>query len=428
MFNLPRTDLLLALAATAGIVLSPALMLSMRGGTGYCFFAVLALSIIYLTRADHRRRAAEIVRANGWFCAALLGLSLVVLFQILVLHTGTFPALDPLLRLTLAIPSLCLLAALPSRLLRLVQWGFVLGALGTGVWAVYAQLHANIWLASGRLGNAYTNAIPFGDTALLLGFLSIASLRRGVKVNVVEAGVKLLAAGAGCYASYLSGTRGGWVAGPLLVWVTVAGRPWFAHKRARVAFGCLVIVCVAILAGTSVIRERLDAIGADVRQAGQGNMDTSLGLRLDLWRAATVLYVRHPVLGVGRGRLEAALRDLADKGEAPSVIVNGRAHSEFFSVLAETGTIGVAALLLLYAGTFQAFWRHRLNADPDIATASYLGIALVGSTILFGLTIDVLTLVMNVAFFALTAVTLLAWIEARRRELAQPHDACAQGR
>src|SRR6185437_11715917 len=82
-------------------------------------------------------------------------------------------------------------------------------------------------------------------------------------------------------------------------------------------------------------------------------------------------------------------------------------------------TFGVAALLLLYVGTFRPFWRSRLSADGEIATASYLGLAVVGSTIIFGLTIDALTLVMSAAFFALTVATLLAWIEARKREIGE---------
>ena len=416
--TLLRTNPLLGFVATAAIVLSPTLIVSMKGGTGYCFFVVLALSLAYLGKPEHRRRAAELVRAHRWFALGLLGLPCIVLFQILVLRTGTFPALDPLLRLALAVPSFCFLATLPSRQLRLVQWGFVLGALGTGAWAVYATQHPAVWMSPGRLGNSFTNPIPFGDTALLLGFLSIASAKRGGSTNVVEWVIRVAALLAGGYASYLSGTRGGWVAVPMLAWAAVNRRHWLANARSRVAIGCAVLVCVAVLAGTSVVRERVDAIGADVQHMNHGNMDTSLGARLDLWRASALLCAQHPVLGVGRGSLEGALRALARRGEVPPVIVNGRAHSEFFSVLAEMGTVGVAALLLLYSATFLPFWHSRKHADPDIVTASYLGIALVGSTILFGLTIDVLTLVMNAAFFALTAVTLLAWIEARKRELA----------
>jgi O-antigen ligase len=111
------------------------------------------------------------------------------------------------------------------------------------------------------------------------------------------------------------------------------------------------------------------------------------------------------------------MRSLVEKGEGPPEIINGRAHSEFFSVLAEMGTVGVFALFSLYAGTFLPFWRERRNKDAQIATAAYLGMMLVGMTVICGLTIDVLTLVMNAAFFSLTGATLLAWIEARKREL-----------
>ena len=152
-------------------------MLSLKGGTGYCFFVIFALSLAYLSKSEHRRAAAELFRAHRLFVFALLGLPGIVLFQIVVLHTGTFPALDSLSRLALVVPSFFFLASLPSRQLRLVQWGFVLGALGTGAWAAYATFHPAGAPFQGRLGNSFTNPIPFGDTALLLGFLSITSIK-----------------------------------------------------------------------------------------------------------------------------------------------------------------------------------------------------------------------------------------------------------
>jgi O-antigen ligase len=397
-------------------------MLSMKGGTGYCYFVVLALSLVYLCKAEHRRRTGELYRAHRLFVFGLLGLPVIVLFQILVPRTGTFPELDPLLRLALVVPSLFFLASLSSRQLRLVQWGFVLGALGSGAWAVYAVFHPAVGFAGGRLGNSFTNPIPFGDTALLLGFLSIASIERQRYVPVAEVAIKVVALSAGCYTSYLSGSRGGWIAVPILIWATASGRHW-GGVRERLALALVVLACFAAVASTSVVRERFGAIGTDVQKMGEGNLDTSTGLRIDLWRASVLLYERHPLLGVGRGSLESALANLANNGEAPRAIVNRRGHSDFFSTLAEMGTVGVAALLLLYFAALRPFWQNRHSTDPDIATASYLGLALVGSTILFGLTIDVLALVMNAAFFALTAATLLAWIEARKRELtsdAQP--------
>ena len=392
-------------------------MLSLRGGTGYCFFVIFAAALVYLTNKEHRSRAAALYQRQRAWVLAMLALPCFVLFQILVLRIGNFPALDPLLRLALVVPSFFFLASLDSRRLRLVQWGFVAGALWCGGWAVYLLMHAGIGYGVERIGNSFTNPIPFGDTALILGFLSIASIRRGVPANPSEVALKVIALLAGCYASYASGARGGWIALPFFIWAVVTGRHWFATGRARLALIGSLLVCAGALASTHVVRERVAAFGSDLHAMQHGDTDTSTGTRLDLWRASVSLYTRHPIVGVGRGSLEAAMRDLVQHGEGPPIIINGRAHSEFFSVLAEMGTVGVVGLFFLYAATFLPFWRHRRSEDPDIATAAYLGIILVGGTIVFGLTIDVLTLVMNAAFFALTTATLLAWIEARKREL-----------
>jgi O-antigen ligase len=406
--------------ATAAIVLSPALMLSMKGGTGYCFFIVLALSLWHLGRRESRHQAARLWHTHRWFLASLFGLPCIVLFQILVTRTGTFPSLDPLLRLPLAVPIFFFLVSLPSRRLRLVQWGFAAGALAVGGWAVYAAFHPEVWGEPTRLGNSFTNPIPFGDTALLLGFLAIASIRHSnTGVHPAEVLIKLAALAGGLFASYLSGTRGGWIAIPVLLAFTVAGRGWFTGRGVRVALVAIVAACAVAAASTDSIRTRFTAVAADLQKFHEGNGDTSTGARLELWQASTRLYTEHPVLGVGRGSLAKALGALSAHGEAPGYIVNDRAHNDFFSILAEMGTVGVGALLLLYGATFTTFWRYRRSTDSETVTAAYLGLLVVGATILFGMTIDVLTLVMNIAFFSLTIVTLLAWIESRKREIHQ---------
>ena len=412
--NTART---LGIVATAALALSPALMLSMRGGTGYCFFVVLALSLVYLCHGANRARAAQVYRRNRLWVWAMLGMPLVVIFQIAVLRTGTFPALDPLLRLALVVPSFFFLSSLESRQLRYVGWGCVVGALLAGGWTLYQFAHPNVAYGVSRVGNTFTNPIPFGDTALILGFLGFGAMSRDGSVKWPELAIRLLALLAGCYASYASGARGGWLALPFLVWAAITGRHWFV--KARWPILCVLFVCVAAVGSTHVVRTRILAFGSDLHAFQRGDADTSTGTRLDLWRSAVRLYAHEPVFGVGRGRLESAMRSLVMKGEGPEFIINGRAHSEFFSVLAEMGTVGVFALFSLYAGTFLPFWRERHSQDPDIATAAYMGMMLSGSTLIFGLTIDVLTLVMNAAFFALTGATLLAWIEARKRERAE---------
>src|SRR5581483_9019848 len=159
-----------------------------------------------------------------------------------------------------------------------------------------------------------------------LGFLGFGALSRDGKAKWPEVAIRILALLAGCYASYASGARGGWLAAPFLVWAAITGRHWFV--KARLPVLCVLFACAAGLASTHVVRTRIMAIGSDLHALQRGDTDTSTGVRLDLWRAAVRLYAHEPVFGVGRGRLESAMRSLVAKGEGPEMIINGRAHSE----------------------------------------------------------------------------------------------------
>jgi O-antigen ligase len=142
-----------------------------------------------------------------------------------------------------------------------------------------------------------------------------------------------------------------------------------------------------------------------------------VGLRLQLWNASRLIFIHHPVYGIGKGHLVDQLGVMAKRGEVKAEIVNERAHSDFFSTLAEMGAIGVACLLLFYYGISVYFWRHRRSTDPAIRAASYAGLAVATSTVIFGLTIDVLVPIMVTVLLALLVATLLAVVDARTREL-----------
>lgn len=101
---------------------------------------------------------------------------------------------------------------------------------------------------------------------------------------------------------------------------------------------------------------------------------------------------------------------MADAGVISPLVVNQRAHSEFFSTVAELGAVGVVCLALLYLGPLVYFLRYRRSPHRDVSTAAYCGIAVSGSVIIFGLSIDVLTVVMSTALIALMWAVLLAVI------------------
>jgi O-antigen ligase len=380
--------------SSALLFLAPAVNLTWRGGTGYCFFALFALAVG--AAVLHRRTPGyfSALRTYRWFTIGMLALVVAIGVQQLVLRQ------------------------LPSRHLRTIGWGCAAGALAVGVWAIVNQPPGG-WTDANRLSNSYTNAIPFGDTALLFAFLSVFTLGWDNPRDWRVLLPRVVALASGGYASYLSGTRGGWLAVPVFVVLLGMQYQWFVHKK-RLLIATLAIVVVAGgLLSTERIHRRISQVSTDVSMMHKGEDYTSVGLRLQLWNASRLIFMRHPVYGIGKGHLVDELRLMAQRGEVKPEIVNERAHSDFFSALAEMGAIGVICLLLFYHGISVYFWRHRRSLDPAIRAASYSGLAVATSTVIFGLTIDVLVPIMVTVLLALLVATLLAVVDARKRELLE---------
>ncbi|MBN3846177.1 MULTISPECIES: O-antigen ligase family protein [Burkholderiaceae] len=403
---------------TALLFFAPAVNLMWRGGTGYCFFVIVALA---LGAAVVNRRMPgyfSALRTYRWFTVGMLALVVAIGAQQLVLGYWLPRQFDALSRFVLALPVFLLLRQLPSRNLRMIGWGCAAGALAVGLWAFLDQPPGG-WTDANRLNNSYTNAIPFGDTALLLGFLSVFTLGWDNPRDWRMLLPRLAALVGGGYASYLSGTRGGWLAVPVFVVLLGIQYRWFAQKKRLVIVTLAIVLAAGALLSTGRIHKRLAEVPNDVSMMHKGDDDTATGLRLQLWNASRMIFERHPLYGIGKGHLVDELGAMAKRGQVKAEIVNERAHSDFFSTLAEMGAIGVIALLLFYHGMAVYFWRHRHMADPVIRAASYTGLAVATSTVIFGLTIDVLVPIMVTVLLALLVATLLAMIDARKRELAE---------
>jgi O-antigen ligase len=403
--------------STALLFLAPAVNLVWRGGTGYGFFGLVALSLGAAVVNRHTPDYFRGLRSYTWYTLGMLAFLIAVVLQQGVMHYWLPRQFDALSRFVFALPLFLLLRQFPSRHLRAIGWGCAAGAIAVGAWALIAQPQGG-WSDASRLDNSYTNAIPFGDTAVLLAFLSVFTLGWDGPRDWRMLALKLLALVSGGYASYLSGSRGGWIAVPIFAVMLGYQYHWFTHKKRLWIAALAIVVCSAALLSTERVERRLEAATADVSLLHRGDENTSLGLRLQLWQASFRLFTEHPVYGVGKGKLKQALGELATQGVARTEIVNERAHSDFFSTIAETGAIGAVCLVLFYFGLSVHFWRERRSDDPAIRAAAYSGLAVSFSTMVFGLTIDVLVPVMVTALLALLSAAFLAVIDARKRELS----------
>lgn len=393
------------------VFLAPATTLVVRGGTGYCFFLLFALALALAFTKRYRLDSKLLFKAFPLYTIGMLGFMVLLPAQQAIDRYYLPREFDGMSRLALSLPIFLLLVKVPVKSLKALGWGCAFGAIGAGLWALDSAIHMTASEVE-RLGNDYTNPIPYGNTALLLGFLSAMSIRWDDRYRRLAIPVKLLGLVGGVYASYLSGTRGGWLAIPLFLVLCSLNFGWIRQKRHWLAAVAIAVIAMAALLATPNGRGRLMATQADLMRLEHGApaADSSIGARLQLWRASLRLFEAHPAMGVGKGKLKSSLQEMANAGEVSPLVVNQRAHSEFFSTIAELGSAGVVCLLLMYVGPLVYFLRYRKSPDRDVSTAAYCGIAVSGSVIIFGLSIDVFTVVMSTALIALLWAVLLAII------------------
>lgn len=390
----------------------PSLVLTVRGGMGVLFFLLFIISLSCLYRM---RGTLSESHWDSYSIAFVLAMAspVVAIFLSQAYH-GQFEAssYDWASRFLLSVPIFLALRQTNVRVIAVMQFAFPLGALATFIALILHPVHPSLW-AEGRSTTSYAfNLIHFGDTALMLGFLSLFSINWMRKDSSPILILKLAGFLAGLYMSIQTGQRGGWIAiAPVfLLWVISldSGRLW-----PRLAIAALVIVCAAWLSYTFVdmVHLRLNNFWQDVSNFTDGNKDTSLGIRLQHWRAAVFLFSENPLFGVGPGGFSQAMPALSQQGlltPAAAGLGNAEVHSEIFAKGAETGIFGLLSLLSIYVVPTAIFLKTTRAGAPQLRQAAFMGMCLVVGFFIFGLTVEIFNLKMTASFFSLTLAVLMA--------------------
>ncbi len=268
-------------------------------------------------------------------------------------------------------------------------FGVALGALLAGGIASYEH-----WvLGRGRPDNGM-NAIPFGNISLLLATLSLVGLLARLGMRPVKGEWWLrgyaLAVGAGLLAAVLSGTRGSWIVFPALI-LLVFGVFWRQlHRGGMVALALLVAVVVLSTSfmPRAGVTQRVAQAVENLEEYAEGDTYSSLGVRLEMWRAGARLFREKPILGWGEGRLEErrdqwVAEGLYDKG----ISRYDQLHNDLVDTAARRGLVGLISLLLLYGVPLVLFATHlRRRRDVQGQALALSGVIVVVAFIGFGLT------------------------------------------
>ncbi|WP_238587245.1 O-antigen ligase family protein [Cupriavidus sp. IDO] len=403
-----------SLPACAALISFPVLLLTYPSAANTGFTTLLAWSLV--TLATQRRAGFDawgaMLRTYWPMVAAMAALPAALLLRQVV--SGEVPDI-PYLYLRFALFALLAwgLTRLGARLLQCVQWGLVVGAIVSAVW-----IHG--LAENGRpIHVGINNVIPFANLTLLMGMLALISVAWDRRRNFLSIGVKLLAGAAGLYTSYISATRGGWIAIPVLLLIMLTAIRGLSARSRTAMLAVLVGGMAAAGYCSSIVKTRInDAVSnitAILAHTGHRGLDTSEGWRLQLWKASLSIIQSHPLAGVGPDGFSPTLEAMAASGFiTPATAQFGHSHNDILYAGATLGVPGLLAVLALYLVPAGFFMRHVRDRDAVARVAAVMGLATSIGFLLFGLTEAMFFISMTNAFYTLMVAICFAMVIARK--------------
>lgn len=386
----------------------PALLFAIKGGMNGAFFLLVALGLIGL--AQQKRESPILFDSDAIAFSVVMSLSIVAIFLSQAYHGHFDPhPYDGASRFLLAVPVYLALRKTELRTSATVQYGLPLGALGALVVVLLAR---GDFFYVGRASSAYMHPIYFGDLALVIGLLALFSLHLTGRDSPLIIALKVAGCLAGIYVSVLSQSRGGWIALPILLMARLLMQNR-THRRIKLSYAILLML-LALLASyflVDFVHNRIDYIFIDLADFSHGQADSSIGIRLQLWKAALHLFAENPLFGVGPDGFAAAATTLSQSGfitREAARLGQGEVHSQILAYMAGLGIPGLIAILSLYFAPMWLGWKATRSDSTTRRIAGQMVVCLTLGFFIFGLTVETFNIKMIVSFYSLTLAVLLA--------------------
>jgi O-antigen ligase len=304
------------------------------------------------------------------------------------------------------------------------MWAGIVGGVVLSSAVAYWQIHI---LGEPRAAG-FLNIIHFGNIALVFGgfclgglFWANAQQKNTYRWNIAFA----LGIFASLYSVIASGSRGSWVAIPLLVVIFCTA--FLSKKNVYWIFG--VLIAFAIIIGTlfanpdSLLRTRYEAAVSDITQfESYNNSDTSVGARFTMWQGALMSLAQNPITGWNLEEYSKGLQKMVDAETLSPVAVgfNDNLHNNYLQAWVFQGIAGLIILLALYLFPLWHFCQRLRHKDITTRVLAFCGATLISSYMCFSLTQVILRRNNGIMFFLLALVIIWAALRHAQKTSTAP--------
>ena len=300
----------------------------------------------------------------------------------------------------LAIPVYYLFLYVKPRM-EFIWAGVVIGcfvAFGRALLEEFALVDEIAWAGLQGRANGSMHPIRFGDLSLLMACISLNGAVNLTTLNPFLRLVGLAGFFLGLEASILSDSRGGWVALPFLLVITVwlTFRQKGVKKRYVLLFSVLLSGVVVTAVMNDSVQKRIDmAVQGVIIYMQEGDNRSNAGARFDMYETAIHAFFDRPVFGVGVGGYHPFAKkyfqnynELNKKKLSKEVIRWKNPHNEFLLHAATRGVVGLAVLIVMMFSILRSGYSKSNSRNEVDIVFSAVNLVLIGVGFsIFGLTI-----------------------------------------
>ena len=213
---------------------------------------------------------------------------------------------------------------------------------------------------NGPLLGDMINANIFSDIAVAMIFLSIVQVFHETPKEKIITFVAVLA---GSYVIFLTGTRGSWVSFIILsvAYISLIYRPFLQNDKSKLFLVLVLAVFLGFVGTSKQVKNRVNLAVTEIQQWYSGeNLNDSVGLRLQMWKAGLQAVEQSPWIGYGYRNANKATSEYTPENKI-TIKNKTHLHNEYLTNLVSAGIIGLLALLTLLFTPLVIFYKQLKN-------------------------------------------------------------------
>ena len=291
---------------------------------------------------------------------------------------------------------------------RSIVYGIATGAIIAGLISI--EQSKTIGRAEG-----FTNAVRFGNIGMMMFLICLTAsftkfFSKKERMFFIFSGLF------GLLASILSLSRGGWIMLPIISMVILI---MIGNKKITPPLMLISILLISAFTIIPPVEKRIKSANTEVMGYIYNKdeyLKTSVGARLELWKAAFLMGLEKPLTGWGDKEITNGKIELINKGISDEYIMTfSHAHNDFLETWARRGVIGVIGLIIIYAMPIYLLKLARSFTTTKISDCLLItGVIIYLGYFISGLTSVFFTFVISHNFYLFSFIYLISamqWIK-----------------